>query len=102
MTYPQCTEANPCLDCAPAVAEYAKSDEALAELRRALAGDDAPEYPVVLTVYSAHGTVTVENVDESSIRLDAGTLTCEEADPSSSCPLFTFGSVIGYRTTFAR
>lgn len=78
------------------------SDEALARLRSLLAGEDVSALSaVVLTVYTAQGSVTVENINESSIRLDAGTLTCEADDNSSKCPLFTFGSVIGYSTTFA-
>ncbi len=99
MTYPMCTEDNPCPDCA--YEELPPSDEALARLRSLLASEDVfADAPVVLTVFTAYGECTVENVDESSIRLNAGTLTCEAQDGTSNCPLYTFGSVQGYRTTF--
>jgi len=91
------------------------SDEALAALRVALAGDedrvltdcevngcdDAPAFPVVLTVYTAQGTVTVENVREDSIKREGTDLIAEAEDGSSSCPLFRFFDVQGYSTTFA-
>ena len=65
---------------------YAQSDEALAALRKALAGDSVFA-PVVLTVYTAHGSVTVENINESSNRFADGTLTSEAQDGSSKCPI---------------
>lgn len=77
------------------------SDEALATLRKKLAGEPEREFPVVLTVFTAEGTVTVDNIREDSIKHENGTLTCEADDGSSKCPLYTFFRVQGYSTTFA-
>lgn len=78
------------------------SDEALARLRTLLDGEDvfAPA-AVALTVYTAEGTVTVENIREDSIKREGSDLIAEADDGSSKCPLFRFFGVIGYSTTFA-
>lgn len=79
------------------------SDEALAELRKALAGDSEQEitYPATLTVYTANGNVTVENVREDSISITGGVLKCEEDNNTSSIRIFHFVNVLGYSTVIA-
>jgi hypothetical protein len=62
---------------------------------------DEFSYPVTLTVYTAHGSVTVENVREDSIERDETDLIAEAQDGSSKCPIYRFFDVQGYSTTFS-
>lgn len=81
----------------------AKSDEALAALRLALAGDPEPEvsYPCSLTVYCASGEVTVHNIREDSIKITGGVLKCEEDNNTSSIRIYHFVNVLGYSSVIA-